>query len=484
MGLISALEVVPHRGFRFGDFLLDLDRAELIKNDEPVKLRPQSFDVLVYLVEHHGRLVEKRELIQAIWGDAEVTEDSLTHCIIDIRKVIGDRDRNVIHTVPRRGFVFDAPVERISATKTPLPAWRKEFVRGAALLVVAIAVVLLSLNEFRPATNSPLPAGREAQDHYAQARFLFNRRAAGDLATARDYYLQAIEFEPDFAAAWSGLAGTYSIEWGNGAFMDRGLLAQQKAAAERAVALDPGLAEGWVRLSGYYSAIGDPGAAARYLDRARAEQPDAPLVLSKLAGRYAFQGKLDRAIELQQQAVEREPLSFINRSNLSIFLFAAGRFKEALHENRRAHQIRPISVAQPDTLRGFAMIMLQRYDEALQLIDGWPEGPSKNAATAMANLKLGHDREAAVAFDLLVASTSADAYLRRAELLAFCEEFDNSFAVLDKLAESLPANAEIRLQQLALLDDIYLSPFLTALRTDRRWEPWLGGLRTNVVATL
>lgn len=102
----------------------------------------------------------------------------------------------------------------------------------------------------------------------------------------------------------------------------------------------------------------------------------------------------------------------------------------------------------------------------------------------MANLKLGHDREAAVAFDLLVASTSADAYLRRAELLAFCEEFDNSFAVLDKLAESLPANAEIRLQQLALLDDIYLSPFLTALRTDRRWEPWLGGLRTNVVATL
>jgi len=484
MGPNSAKNFVPHRGLRFGEFRLDLDRAELFENGESVKLRRQSFDVLRYLLEHHGCLVEKRELMQAIWGDAEVTEDSLTHCIIDIRKVIGDRDRTMIHTVPRRGFVFDAPVERISATKMPLPAWRKEFVRGAALLFVAAIVVLLSLNEFRPTTESPVPVDREAQDRYSQARFLFNRRAAGDLATARDYFLQAIELEPGFAEAWAGLAGTYSIERSRGAFVDVGLLAQQKAAAEKAVALKPGLAEGWIRLSGYYTAVGDPEAATRYLDRAMAAQPDDPLLLAKMAGRSAYKGDFNRAIELQQQALDRDPLSFTNRGNLSYFLFAAGQYEEALRENQHAFHLHPVSAADMDTLQGFALIMLQRYDEALLLIEAWPEGPSKNAATAMANLKLGHDREATVAIDRLVALTSADAYLRRAELLAFCEEIDNSFAILEKLTESLPGNAENQRRHLALLDDIYLSPFLAPLRTDQRWDSWLSGVRTIVVATL
>jgi len=484
MGLMSAKNVVLHRGFRFGEFRLDLDRAELFKNDEPVKLRRQSFDVLRYLLEHHGRLVEKCELIQAIWGDAAVTEDSLTHCIIDIRKVIGDRDRTMIHTVPRRGFVFDAPVERISATKLPLLARRKEFVRGAALLVVAAFFVLLSLNEFRSATESPVPVSREAHDHYAQARFLFNRRAAGDLATARDYFLQALELEADFAEAWAGLAGTYAIEWSRGSLADDSLLTQQKAAAEKAVALNPGLAEGWIRLSGYYSAIGDPEAASRYLDRAMSAQPDDPLLLARMAGRSAFAGDIDQAIELQQRALDREPLSFTNRGNLSYYLFAAGRYEEAMQENQRAHTLHPASTTQPDTLPGFSLIMLQRYDEALQLIDEWPAGPGKNAATAMANLKLGHEHEAAVAIDLLVALTSADAYLRRAELLAFCEQFDSSFAILAKLRESLPTDAETRLQQLELMDDLYLSPFLAPLRKDRRWESWLSEVRATVVATL
>ena len=484
MGLMSARNVVLHRGFRFGEFRLDLDRAELFKNDEPIKLRRQSFDVLRYLLEHHGRLVEKRELTQAIWGDAAVTEDSLTHCIIDIRKVLGDRDRNMIHTVPRRGFVFDVPVERISATKIPPSAQRKEFIRGAALLVAAAIVVLLSLNEFRPTTESIVTVSREANDRYSQARFLFNRRAAGDLATARDYYLQAIELEPDFAEAWAGLAGTYAIEWGRSSFVDDSLLTRQKAAAEKAVAINPGLAEGWIRLGSYYSAIGDTEAAARYLDRARAAQPDDPLLLSRMAGRFAFNGDFGRAVELQQQALDHDPLSFTNRGNLSYFLFAAGQYEEALRENQRAYHLHPAPTAGTDTLQGFAMIMLQRYEEALQLIEQWPEGPSKSAATAMANLKLGHDREAAVAIDLLVGLTSTDAYLRRAELLAFCEQIDSSFAILTMLRESLPTDAETRLQQLTLMDDIYLSPFLAPLRADQRWKSWLGKIRTNVVATL
>jgi hypothetical protein len=55
---------------------------------------------------HAGRLVSKDELIAKVWDDVAVTEDSLTQCIADIRKAIGDEDRRVLRTVPRKGYIL------------------------------------------------------------------------------------------------------------------------------------------------------------------------------------------------------------------------------------------------------------------------------------------------------------------------------------------------------------------------------------------
>jgi TolB-like protein/Tfp pilus assembly protein PilF len=71
-----------------------------------VELRPRSFAVLRLLAENSGRLVTKDELIAKVWDDVAVTEDSLTQCIADIRKAIGDEDRRVLRTVPRRGYLL------------------------------------------------------------------------------------------------------------------------------------------------------------------------------------------------------------------------------------------------------------------------------------------------------------------------------------------------------------------------------------------
>ena len=60
----STANGATHRGFRFGVFLLDTDRAALYQDGKLVKLRPQSFDVLRHLLERHGCLVEKQDLIQ------------------------------------------------------------------------------------------------------------------------------------------------------------------------------------------------------------------------------------------------------------------------------------------------------------------------------------------------------------------------------------------------------------------------------------
>ena len=76
-----------------------------------MKLRRQAFRVLVFLIERHGRLVGKEDLTRAIWPDTFVSDDSLTKCITEIRKALDDERHRLVKTVPRRGYIFDAPVE-------------------------------------------------------------------------------------------------------------------------------------------------------------------------------------------------------------------------------------------------------------------------------------------------------------------------------------------------------------------------------------
>ena len=76
-----------------------------------VDLRPRSFAVLRLLAESAGRLVTKDKIITKVWDDVAVTEDSLTQCIADIRKAIGDEDRRVLRTVPRKGYLL-VPAQR------------------------------------------------------------------------------------------------------------------------------------------------------------------------------------------------------------------------------------------------------------------------------------------------------------------------------------------------------------------------------------
>jgi DNA-binding winged helix-turn-helix (wHTH) protein/Tol biopolymer transport system component len=99
-----------HRQYRFGDFTLDLDGGFLRRGAGEVTLRAKTFDALTYLVERHGRLVTKAELIEAIWPDAAVTDNSLAQCLLEIRRALGDDSQQVIRTVARRGYVFAAPV--------------------------------------------------------------------------------------------------------------------------------------------------------------------------------------------------------------------------------------------------------------------------------------------------------------------------------------------------------------------------------------
>jgi class 3 adenylate cyclase/pimeloyl-ACP methyl ester carboxylesterase len=97
----------------FAGFTLDLRRGCVRAGDREIELRPKSFAVLKYLVENAGRLVPKDELFNAIWPSVIVTDESLTHCVSDVRRALSDSDRRLIRTVARRGYLFAAPITRL-----------------------------------------------------------------------------------------------------------------------------------------------------------------------------------------------------------------------------------------------------------------------------------------------------------------------------------------------------------------------------------
>ena len=92
---------------RLRGFEVDLSRGELRTLDGAhVELRPRSFAVLHLLASNVGRLVSKDEIMARVWDDAFVTDDSLTQCIADIRRALGDEERRIVRTVPRRGYLL------------------------------------------------------------------------------------------------------------------------------------------------------------------------------------------------------------------------------------------------------------------------------------------------------------------------------------------------------------------------------------------
>ena len=74
------MQKLSHQIHSFDEFTLDLTRGCLLYGQEEIKLRPKSFEVLKYLVENNGRLISKDELIQTVWIDTAVTDDSLVKC--------------------------------------------------------------------------------------------------------------------------------------------------------------------------------------------------------------------------------------------------------------------------------------------------------------------------------------------------------------------------------------------------------------------
>jgi DNA-binding winged helix-turn-helix (wHTH) protein/tetratricopeptide (TPR) repeat protein len=120
--------------YRFGAFRLDAQARELFEHERRIELPLSTTDCLIYLIRHRDRPIGRDELASAVWGRIDVSEVSLSHAIMRLRRVLGDdgNAQRIIRTVPRLGYrwVMDietesepagGPVATVVAPSTPLP---------------------------------------------------------------------------------------------------------------------------------------------------------------------------------------------------------------------------------------------------------------------------------------------------------------------------------------------------------------------------
>lgn len=114
---------MKHVRYRFGAYSLDLAKRELQRDGQPVALPARVFECLTYLIEHRDRAVHRDQLVQAVFGRADVSDAQMGQIVLRARRTIGDdgQEQRAIRTIPRYGFSWVAPVTVEDADEPAAP---------------------------------------------------------------------------------------------------------------------------------------------------------------------------------------------------------------------------------------------------------------------------------------------------------------------------------------------------------------------------
>ena len=504
---IASLPEAEHRRHYFGEFILDVDRGSLLREGEDISLRPKCFEVLSYLVEHPGVLIAKDELITAVWGHVIVTEDSLTQCLIQIRRALGDSSKTIVRTVPRRGYLFDIPVDTqdpsvesgVSAARPVLTQNRRPSRWSVgAFIVLSLAIVATwwgdwsHINEQSGAglqeaglldepgslnSNEHIPA---AYEEYLKGKFFYDRRGLGDNQRAIDHYQKALDIDPALADAWVGMAGAIGLQtmeqeipWEEG-------WEKVKSLVDKALALDSTNPEAHIRLASYYHFTGKQIQFQRHYERALQLGQDNALVQSMAAGFAKRDGKLEDAIELQKSAVALDPLGFVNNVNLGGYLYFAGHYEDAREVWIHAAALSPEHSDQINWLIGLSWIMQEQYARAEPILQLISPGAEKDQGMAIIHLSRGDHDEFNAAVQRLSARTDFDSAFYLAEIFSFQGELDKSFAWLHEATDRI-LEVDPKMRDKDNFMKLEICPFLAPMRKDSRWADWQASTEKRII---
>jgi len=299
--------------YEFGEFRLDVGehRLERLTGDSDGSLPEKAFQTLVTLLRNSGTLLTKEQLLTTIWPDTVVEENNLGKAVHAIRNFLGPGSQGIIQTVPKHGYRFVGDVRKIEINEDS---------RGTSSS---------ASNPSRPFPNSP------AYDLYVRGKVKAGSENIEDTENAIKVLEAAIAIDPFFAPAYAQLARAFNTRaFKFSAGPHRKLLHENaEVAVEKALALDPDLAEGhfarglilWTNTKGF-----PHEQAIRAYKRSLSLDPNSDETHHQLSMVYSHIGLLEEAHEEVGRALELNPNNTMARFRVGVYFAYQTKFDEAM----------------------------------------------------------------------------------------------------------------------------------------------------------
>jgi tetratricopeptide (TPR) repeat protein len=227
----------------------------------------------------------------------------------------------------------------------------------------------------------------QAYESYLKGRYFWNKRTADGLKAALTYFNQAIDQDPKYAPAYSGLADTYALlaDWEYGVMTPKEALPKAKAAAIKALELDDTLGEAHNSLAFCLDVFDwDFESAGKEYRRAIELNPGYATAHQWYASHLIVLGRNDEAISELKKAESLDPLSLIISADLADFLVIAHSYDESIQESRKTIEMDP-NFALAHNQLGQAYLQKQMDGDAVTELQKAVQ-LSGNSPTCMANL--------------------------------------------------------------------------------------------------
>ena len=209
----------------------------------------------------------------------------------------------------------------------------------------------------------------EAYQAYLRGRFYWNKRDGDNLKKGIEYFQKAIELDPNFALAWSGLADSYALIY-NYTDVPRSESAfQSKNAARKAVEIDPYLSEAHTSLANVLQTFDwEFAEAEKHYQKATELNPNYATAFQWYSQLLGQMGKPEEAIKTAKQAVELEPYSKMTHYQLAEQYLYAKRYDEALEQFKKTSELDPDNIAWK-VESTFALLQQNKTDEVIEIIN-------------------------------------------------------------------------------------------------------------------
>jgi TolB-like protein/DNA-binding winged helix-turn-helix (wHTH) protein/Flp pilus assembly protein TadD len=332
----------------------------------------------------------------------------------------------------------------------------------ATAATAALQLKLLGSNG-QPIGSTWRSSNPQAYQAYLQAEYFIGRgRGKEELVKALAYSDQAIQLDEKYAPAWAlrarvrnTMAEVELTEVTEG-------YRKARDDADRAIALDPGSASGYLALAtNQIDYDWDWDAANTFLTKAATLEPGGTEVFRVRSNLSWVLGNLDQAIRLREQEVALDPLRADSFIDLGYLLYVAGRYDESRAELQKALDLNPQAAFAHFTL-GLILIAKGKPKQALPEIENEPNDWGKLTDQAMAYHALGREQDSNTALAELIAKHDTDSAFQIAQVYAFRGETNKSFEWLERAYEQRDAGLII-LKTDPLLNNLHHDPRYAAL---------------------